>query len=100
VVLEDLVAAYLHVLGGASVGVFNVAAPNPVQNAEFVRTLGRVLKRPTIVPLPGAAVRLVWGEMGEEMLLGGQRAVPERLEAEGFAFTHPELGPALAHVLR
>ena len=100
VTLDDVVAAYLFALERPLAGAFNLVAPGVVRNREFVNTLGEVLHRPTVFPLPGTAVKLVWGEMGEEMLLGGQRAVPERLPGEGFSFAYPELRPALEHVLR
>ena len=64
-----------------------------------MNTLGNVVGRPTIFPLPGVAVRLAWGEMGEEILLGGQRVVSDKLQGEGFDFAHPELDGALRHVL-
>ena len=60
-----------------------------------MKTLGRVLRRPAVVPLPAGAVRAMFGEMGEVMLLGGQRVVPERLDKAGFAFRYPELEAAL-----
>ncbi|HET9241869.1 MAG TPA: TIGR01777 family oxidoreductase [Gaiella sp.] len=100
VTLDDVVAAYLFALERPLAGAFNLVAPGVVRNREFVDTLGEVLHRPTVFPLPGTAVKLVWGEMGAEMLLGGQRAVPERLLGEGFTFAYPELRPALEHVLR
>jgi uncharacterized protein (TIGR01777 family) len=100
VTIDDIVAAYVYALERPLAGVFNLASPNPVRNREFVDTLGDVLHRPTVFPLPAVAVRLVWSDMGEEFLLGGQRAIPERLLAEGFSLSHPELGPALEHVLR
>jgi len=98
--LDDVVAAYVQALEQPLAGVYNLAAPGVVRCREFVDALGDALHRPTVFPLPGAAVRLVWGEMGDEMLLGGQRAVPRRLLDEGFTFSHPELRPALEHVLR
>ena len=68
-----------------------------VRNRDFVDALGHVLHRPTIFPLPGFAVKLAFGEMGEEMLLGGQRALPERLtKARGVAVAHPDLRGALS----
>lgn len=100
VTLDDVVAAYLFALERPLAGAFNLVAPGVVRNREFVDTLGEVLHRPTVFPLPGTAVKLVWGEMGAEMLLGGQRAVPERLLGESFTFAYPELRPALEHVLR
>ena len=100
VTLDDLVAAYVLALGRPLAGIFNVAAPGVVRNREFVDTFGEVLHRPTVFPLPASAVRLVLGDMGDEFLLGGQRAVPARLTSEGFSFAYPELRPALEHVLR
>ena len=99
VAIDDLAAAYLFVLERPLDGVYNLAAPGVVRNADFVDVLGNVLSRPTIFPLPGFAVRLAFGEMGEEMLLGGQRIDSERLRGEGFEFAYPELEGALEHVL-
>jgi uncharacterized protein (TIGR01777 family) len=73
---------------GAS-GAYNATAPNAVTNRELARTLGRVLHRPAFLPLPGFALRLALGEVAD-VLLSGQRAVPRRAQAEGFAFEHPE----------
>ena len=95
---DDVVAAYLYALDRPLEGVYNLAAP-AVTNAEFVRALGDALHRPTVLPLPAFAVKLLWGEMGEEILLGGQRVVPERLPEAGFSFSHPEIGAALQHVV-
>ena len=99
VTAHDVAAAYLFALAHPLEGVFNLTAPGVVTNLDFVRALGRTLRRPTILPLPAPAVRLAFGEMGENLLLGGQRAVPERLLAEGFTFAFPEIERALAHVL-
>ncbi|HEY8749237.1 MAG TPA: TIGR01777 family oxidoreductase, partial [Tepidisphaeraceae bacterium] len=76
-------------------GPVNAVAPNPVTNREFVKTLGRVIKRPTVLPLPAPAVKLAFGEMGEHLLLEGARVSPARLESTGFAFAHPTLEDAL-----
>ncbi|MDQ3085216.1 MAG: TIGR01777 family oxidoreductase [Actinomycetota bacterium] len=99
VAIDDLAAAYLFALERPLDGLYNLAAPGVVRNADFVDALGNVLSRPTIFPLPGFAVRLAFGEMGEEMLLGGQRIDSERLRDEGFEFAYPELEGALEHVL-
>lgn len=78
-------------------GIYNVTSPQPVRNREFARALGRVLHRPSFLPTPAFALRLVFGQMGEEVLLAGQRVVPRRAEAEGFAFACPSIEGALAH---
>jgi len=75
-------------------GPFNLAAPNPVTNADFARTLGRVVRRPAIIPTPGFALRLLFGEMAA-VLLEGQRTIPRRLVDLGFSFRFPETESAL-----
>src|SRR5207245_1121024 len=79
----------------------NAVAPTPVTNAEFTRTLGRVLGRPTtILRVPAFAARLAFGgEMADELLLTSQRVMPARLQASGFTFRHPTLEGALRHEL-
>ncbi len=74
-------------------------APNPVENRTFTKTLGRVLRRPTVLPVPAFALRLLFGEMADAMLLASRRAPPGVLRKRGFAFAHAELGPALRAVL-
>jgi hypothetical protein len=80
-------------------GPVNLAAPAPVTNAEFTRTLAAALGRPAPWAVPGLALRLVLGEFADEGLLVGQRAVPEALRRAGFRFTHETLADALAAVL-
>lgn len=75
-------------------GPFNACAPEPVTNAEFTRTLGRVLRRPAILPVPAFALRLIMGEMAT-MLLTGQRCLPAALTRLGFDFEYPDLDQAL-----
>ncbi|WP_439641394.1 TIGR01777 family oxidoreductase [Nevskia sp.] len=79
-------------------GPFNGTAPEPVTNAEFAKTLGRVLKRPAILPMPGFALKLIVGEMAE-ILLSGQRVVPQAALDQGFRFRFPTLEAALRDVL-
>jgi uncharacterized protein (TIGR01777 family) len=76
-------------------GPVNFASPTPVPNREFARTLGRVLRRPAFMPAPAFALRIVLGEMADELLLTGKRVVPAQAEAHGFRFTYPTLEPAL-----
>lgn len=80
-------------------GPFNLAAPNPVTNAQFGETLGKVMGRPSWLPLPAFAMKILVGEVSF-VLLKGQRAYPKRLEEMGFAFTYPDLEPALRHLLK
>ena len=78
-------------------GAYNVGAPNPVTNAEFTRALGRALGRPTVLPMPEAALKLLFGEMSE-LLLVSDRMLPKRLLDEGFEFRYPDLDRALANI--
>ncbi len=94
--LDDLIGAITGLLYADTVdGPVNVTSPAPLTNRDFVTTLGRVVRRPAVVPLPAAAVRAMFGEMGEVTLLGGQRVVPERLTKAGFTFRYGELEAAL-----
>ena len=80
-------------------GAVIVSAPHPVTNAQFSHTLGEVLHRPALAAVPEFAVKLMFGEMGEETLLSGQRVLPKRLLEAGFQFDFPELAAALRHEL-
>jgi uncharacterized protein (TIGR01777 family) len=99
--LADEVAAIRHIIDTPSLGgPVNLTAPTPVTNAEFTETLGRVLGRPTILPTPLLPLRLRYGrELVDTLLLESKRVVPTRLEASGFAFSHPTLDSALRAVL-
>jgi uncharacterized protein (TIGR01777 family) len=80
-------------------GPFNVVAPEPVTNREFTRALGRALRRPTVFPVPAFMIRLLFGEMGEALLLGGARVYPKRLLEAGYVYRNAELEPALRDLL-
>ena len=99
--LDDEVAAIIHLLTSESTqGPVNVTSPQPVTNKEFTATLGRVLKRPTFMPVPTPALHALFGtEMTKEMLLGGQKVLPAKLEESGYTFAHPILEEALRHTL-
>jgi uncharacterized protein (TIGR01777 family) len=99
--IDDEVAAIGHVLTDASMaGPVNLTAPAPVTNAEFTKTLGTVLRRPTLLPVPTLALRLMFGGQAvEEMFLAGQRVIPRRLQEAGYQFQHGRLEAALRHVL-
>lgn len=100
ITLPDEVAAIHHVLGTDSLrGPVNLVSPNPVTNREFTQTLGAVLRRPTVFPVPAFAVRLLFGEMGQELLLASTRVEPRRLKSTGYRFLHPDLDGALRTLL-
>jgi uncharacterized protein (TIGR01777 family) len=99
VALDDVVAAYGFVLQNELAGVVNLCAPNPVTNEQFAEALGKVLRRPTILPTPAFAVRALFGEMGEDVLLRGRRALPVRLLDAGFEFSLPTIEVALRRIL-
>ncbi len=100
VAIDDLTRAILFVMENKSLrGPVNAVAPSPVSNAEFTKTLGRVLGRPTLFPMPAFVVRLLFGEMADALLLASARAEPRRLLDSGFTFQHAQLEGALRHVL-
>jgi uncharacterized protein (TIGR01777 family) len=97
--LDDVVAAYRRALDGELHGPVNLTSPNPATSAQFTKALGRTVGRPTFVPLPSLAVKTVFGERGEAVLLEGQRALPKRLADAGFDFAQPDVEAALRHAL-
>jgi len=100
IALEDCVQAFLYLLAHDHLsGPVNVTSPQPVTNAEFTKTLGKCLHRPTILPLPAFACRLAFGELADALLLASTRVVPRKLLDAGFPFQYPDLQPALAHGL-
>ncbi|HLX64604.1 MAG TPA: TIGR01777 family oxidoreductase [Planctomycetota bacterium] len=101
IALDDVVGAILFALKTESLsGPANTVAPNPVTNREFTKTLGKVIKRPTIFPMPAFAARLAFGEMANDLLLGSTRVTPSRLTDAGFVFKWPRLEDALRHLLQ
>lgn len=101
VAIEDVVGAMQHALTHEGLsGPVNVVSPNPVTNIEFTRAIAQVVRRPALFPLPPFAVRLFFGQMGEELMLASARVLPTKLEASGYKFRYPELKPALVDILR
>jgi len=100
ITLHDLVRVIQFALNASAVsGPVNAVAPQPVTNREFTRTLGRVLHRPTVFPMPAFAARLAFGEMADEMFLASARVEPKALATAQFEFAHPQLEPALRGLL-
>jgi uncharacterized protein len=100
IALDDVMGAIHHVLiTDRLIGPLNAVAPNPVTNSEFTKTLGRVLSRPTLFPVPAAAARIAFGEMADALLLASARVIPARLVETGYQFRYPELEGALRHLL-
>ena len=98
--LQDEVDAIRFLLTAPVSGPVNLTAPTPVTNAEFTRVLGRVLHRPTVVPVPGFVVTVGLGEFGRSSVLGGRRALPAKLERAGYRWTHRDLDDALRAALQ
>lgn len=97
---RDIARAIVHGMETPSLkGPVNFCAPEPCTNADFTKALGKALSRPTILPFPSFAVSLLFGEMGEETLLGGVKALPTKLLKSGFQFSHPNIGDAVASAL-
>jgi uncharacterized protein (TIGR01777 family) len=100
IALDDVIGAIHHAIFTDSLsGPTNVTAPNPATNREFTKTLGKVLSRPTIFPMPAFAARLLLGEMADELLLASARVQPTKLLETGYEFRFSELEGALRHVL-
>ena len=95
--IDDVVGGYHFALHHADLsGAANLTAPQPVRNADFTRALGRALGRPAFLPAPGFALKLIFGEMAQDLLLDGQRVLPRRLESAGYQFQHTGVDDALA----
>lgn len=100
IALDDLVRAIAFVVGNANLsGPVNLTSPEPVTNRQFTKTLGNVLSRPTLLPLPGFAARAAFGEMADALLLASTRVDAAVLRACGFEFQWNALEPALRHIL-
>jgi hypothetical protein len=98
--LEELIGMIQFALRTESLsGPVNAVAPNPVTNLEMTRILGSLVHRPTIFAVPSLAVRILFGEMGIDLLLAGARVKPVRLSEAGYEFKHPDLEQALGQVL-
>jgi len=100
IAMPDEVGAILHLIDSEVSGPVNLVAPNPVTNREFTKVLGKVLRRPAVIPIPGFVVKLLLGsDLAEALVLQGQRVVPDVLMRSGFVFEQPRLEPALRAAL-
>jgi len=96
--ISDLMKIYRFVIEKRLSGIFNAVSPNPVSNYTFTKTLGAVLHRPTILPIPEFALRIMYGEAAS-VLTGSKEVYPKALEEEGFVFDYPDLDGSLKHLL-
>lgn len=100
ILLEDMVHAIDHILNHDSLsGAVNLVTPEPVTNQQFTKTLGAVLHRPTLFPLPAFMAKILFGEMANELLLSGTRALPTKLLESGYSFLYPKLTEGVEHLL-
>jgi hypothetical protein len=98
--LEDIANLFIFLSKKTALqGIFNGTAPTPVTNGEFTQTLASTLKRPAFMRVPACVLRVGLGELSQ-LLLGGQRALPENARAAGFEFHYTELQPALNDILK
>jgi len=98
--IEDMLSLIMHCVDNKNLsGPVNATAPNPATNRQFSKALGAALKRPAIFTMPAPVVKLLFGEMGEELLLQGQSVVPKKLKDSGFEFQYPNLDLALTDLL-
>jgi NAD dependent epimerase/dehydratase family enzyme len=99
--LRDEVRAIVHVLDHEIAGPVNLVGPAPVTNREFTKVLGRVLRRPAVIPIPGFVLSVLLGrQLADALVLQGQRVTPKALMASGFEFKDPDLEAALHSALR
>lgn len=96
--IDDIVGAILFLLNNPELtGPYNITSAHPVSQAEFARSLAKVIRRPLFLKMPAFVIRMLFGEMGECLLLQGQRVLPSRLLESGYQFRYPELMDALHH---
>jgi uncharacterized protein (TIGR01777 family) len=96
--IDDLMSIYRYVIKERLSGVFNAVSPHPVNNLVFTKTLGKILHRPTFLPLPGVIIKMIYGE-GAIVLTGSKGVYPNSLEKTGFNFKYPDISSSLKHLL-
>lgn len=97
---DDVINAFKFLLNGNCNGIYNLTAPTPVTNEKFTHSLAKSIHRPAIFPMPAFVINILFGEMGRELLLGGQLVAPHKLQQEGFVFKYPEIYEALCATVK
>lgn len=97
--IEDVVEIIMFAIENDISGPINCTAPQPVTNREFAKTLGKVLKRPAVAPMPAIVVKLLFGQMGDELMIQGQSVIPQKLQRQGYQFKYSDLNAALRQLL-
>jgi uncharacterized protein (TIGR01777 family) len=97
--IDDMVEIIIYAMQNDITGPINCTAPQPVTNKEFSKTLGKVLRRPAVAPMPAVAVKLLFGQMGDELMVQGQCVIPQKLQQQGFKFKYSDLQSALGQLL-
>ncbi len=98
--IDDVILAFSFLIENKKQsGIYNLTAPNPITNAHFTKALGKQLKRPTIFSVPSFIIKTLFGEMGETLLLKGQRVLPKQLQQAGFIFKYPKINEALESII-
>ena len=98
--LDDEISAIIHLLESPIEGPVNLVSPEPARNRDFIKAVGRALRRPTVIPIPAFVLKIVLGtELADALVLEGQRAVPARLEADGFEFADTDLDAAMREAI-
>jgi uncharacterized protein len=99
--IDDVISAFSFLVESQNQrGTYNLTAPNPVTNEKFTEAIGRQLKRPSLLPMPAFVAKLLFGEMGETLLLNGQRVVPNKIEKCGFKFKYPQINESLGNIVK
>ncbi|MFW8601838.1 DUF1731 domain-containing protein [Desulfobacterota bacterium M19] len=100
ITIDDVAKVVNHIINTETIyGPVNLVSPEPVTNRQFTKTLGKILHRPTIFPLPAFLAKIIFGEMAEELLLSSTKVKPEKLLKSGYSFMHSTLESGLGSVL-
>ena len=97
--IKDVISTFSYFVENNVEGVFNLTAPYPVTNQELTKTIGSVLNRPTFFDLPAPVIKIIFGEMGQNLLLKGNKVVPKQLQSNGFDFKYTTIDSALEDIL-